>query len=441
MKSCPPRFKIPCIDVNLGVLQKLQDAANVVVADSQMQLSGTIGVLGIHILIPSHQPSARRLEVIAVTGMSLWNRGHLLWFGVKSFRVSKAILSQSVAAEVCRRSLPQLAAASHVTLRVGACGACKIYSSLFHLLPTIARTQINNHRSNNPMAELEGFHLANVLRMTRPYRTVSRASSNQANGDSIPEKYASTHGASEEDDDDEEDGEVVVRALNKAHEEWQKNILTFKAMLSSRANRLLAAADSAPTLEDEYEYGMEEDGYHYKAPIWPSIDDSDDTETISDVDSLVDHDFLPDYSSVVPPELPHRPSSIPDHRASSVSSGPAYDRAWLISQCNTHVEVFGDPSTDMTAKRLSIDIFTILRSDKPGVYIYLVFGIFWSPVQLARCRNGLTDLLLLPLDDDIQISLVDLLGFDNFEFITALLTSRRTIVDQIMAQVNEKIKT
>ncbi|KAF9306760.1 hypothetical protein BGZ74_003618 [Mortierella antarctica] len=252
------------------------------------------------------------------------------------------------------------------------------------------------------MAELEGFHLANVLRMTRPHRAFNRAFPNQANGDFIAEKLHSTHGESEEEDDDEEDGEVVVRALNKAHEEWQKNILAFKAMLNSRTSRLLAAADSDPTLEDEFEYGMEEDGYLYKAPTWPSIDDSDDTEAISDVDSLVDHDHLPDYSSVVPPALPDRPSNVPDHRTSSESSSPTYDRAWLISQCNAHMEVFGDPSTDMTAKRLSIDIFTILRSDKP--------------------------------DDDIQINLVDLLGFENFEFITALLTSRRTIVDQIMAQ-------
>lgn len=232
------------------------------------------------------------------------------------------------------------------------------------------------------MAELEGFHLANVLRMTRPHRTVSRVSPDQANGDSIPEKYPSAHGESEEEDEeDEEDGEVVVRALNKAHEEWKRNILAFKTMLNSRSNRLLAAADSDPTFEDEYEYGMEEDGYQYKAPIWPSVDDSDDTETISDVDSLVDHDHLPGYSSVAPPALPDRSSIVSDNHASSVVSSSAYDRAWLISQCNTHIEVFSDPSTDITAKRLSIDIFTILRSDKPGGYIWL--RLYRMPVQLS----------------------------------------------------------
>jgi len=227
------------------------------------------------------------------------------------------------------------------------------------------------------MAELEGFHLANVLRMTRPHRTVSRASPDQASYDSIPEKYPSAQ-EEDEEEDEEEDGEAVVRALNKAHEEWERNILAFKAMLSSRTNRLLAAADADPTLEDEYEYGMEEDGYQYKAPIWPSIDDSDDTETISEVDSLVDHDHLPGYSSAAPPALPDRSSIVSDNRATSLSSSPTYDRAWLISQCNSHIEVFGDPSADMTAKRLSIDIFTILRSDKPGEYIWLRL----KPVQL-----------------------------------------------------------
>lgn len=35
------------------------------------------------------------------------------------------------------------------------------------------------------------------------------------------------------------------------------------------------------------------------------------------------------------------------------------------------------------------------------------------------------------LDDDIQIELVDLLGFDNLNFVTTLVTKRFTIVENI----------
>ncbi|KAG0348201.1 hypothetical protein BG004_005744 [Podila humilis] len=250
------------------------------------------------------------------------------------------------------------------------------------------------------MAELEGFHLANVLRMTRPCR--------KQRNSSISAQSEENHYHDDNNDNDEEDnGEIVVRALNKAHEEWQRNILEFKAMLKTRSERLVSAPAADLALEEDHEYGMEDDGYHYKAPIWPSIDDSDDTETISDTDSVLGHrsefaDFRPPSAPLTPPELPSRLPSSAQSQPSSVSSDPTYDRSWLISQCNTHMEVFGDPTTDMTAKRLSIDIFTILRSEKP--------------------------------DDDIQINLVDMLGFDNFEFITSLLTNRRTIVDHIMAQ-------
>ncbi|KAF9426913.1 hypothetical protein BGZ94_005813 [Podila epigama] len=245
------------------------------------------------------------------------------------------------------------------------------------------------------MAGLDGFHLANVLRATRE-RRVHRVAND-----------TSAYNVREDDEDVEDEEDLVIRALNKAHEEWQRNILAFKAMLPSRSNRLLEAADSDPTLENDEEYGMEEDEYNYKAPIWPSFDDSDDTETVSDVDSLMGrHDALPDYSSTMGtslhPPLPDRKNDFVENNSSSLSGATVYDRAWLINQCNTHIDVFSDPSTEMTGKRLSIDIFTILRSDKP--------------------------------DDDIQINLVDLLGFDNFEFITSLLTNRRTIVDNVMAQ-------
>ncbi|KAF9171872.1 hypothetical protein BGX20_006778 [Mortierella sp. AD010] len=282
------------------------------------------------------------------------------------------------------------------------------------------------------MADLDGFHLANILRMTHSTRGLNnhtRASSSNLPLDpaaSLEDNTDASNIASNEgqesdayDEDDEDDeGQVVVRALDKVHEQWKRNLIEFKAMLNSRREKqqdqVLSNADFPP-LEEEVEYGMEDAGYPYKAPKWPTLDDSDDTETISDTDSIIDSrrdvdlgqpgDQLPDYGAIAPPLLPPRISDQKFYESSNHStslSSVVYDRAWLINQCTAHITAFGDPSADMTSKRLSIDIFTILRSDKP--------------------------------DDDIQINLVDLLGFENFEFITALLTNRRTIVDNVTAQ-------
>ncbi|KAF9085804.1 hypothetical protein BGX23_009353 [Mortierella sp. AD031] len=282
------------------------------------------------------------------------------------------------------------------------------------------------------MAELDSFHLANILRMAHPVRPSSNhhLDPNSPSADNSHNKQDGQIDEEEEeevddDEDDDDEGETVVRALAKVQQAWQKNILDFKAMLASRQQRqrdeLLSSADFPP-LEEEVEYGMEDAGYDYKTPVWPDYDDdSDDTETVSDADSILDHrhalldlaqlsnDNLNSYASSTPPVLPPRhtdqtPSTVFGGHASSMSNVVIYDRAWLIMQCTAHIEAFGDPSTDMTSRRLSIDIFTILRSDKP--------------------------------DDDIQINLVDMLGFDNFEFITALLTNRKLIVDNVMAQTS-----
>ncbi|KAF9952644.1 hypothetical protein BGZ70_000546, partial [Mortierella alpina] len=264
------------------------------------------------------------------------------------------------------------------------------------------------------MAELDGFHLANILRMTHPPRSPPRAVTSAAlNNGTTTTSNSSSDDNDNDTDNEDEDREVVKRALDRLHKEWERNVLDFKAMLNSKQkqqNDQVLSRQDFPPLEEEVEYGMENVGYTYKAPIWPAFEDSDDTETISDTQSLTEHrdishtqmvDQLPDYASIMPPVLPAHLDGSKTGPASSMT-GVVYDRAWLITQCNTHLEAFGDPNTDMTSKRLSIDIFTILRSNKP--------------------------------DDDIQINLVDLLGFDNFEFITALLTNRRTIVDNVMMQ-------
>ncbi|KAG0045399.1 hypothetical protein BGZ83_009400 [Gryganskiella cystojenkinii] len=272
------------------------------------------------------------------------------------------------------------------------------------------------------MADLEGFHLANLLRVTSKAQR-SGQSSDVSTNDKGKGKGKGKGKSSLIDDDnheDEDDGDSVMRALNQVHEEWNRSILDFKAKIAARHEQQkdqVVFDSDFPPLEEEVEYGMEDVGFTYKAPIWPDFnDDSDDTETISESGSILDtllrpsDQHAPDYATITPPPVlpPRVDQQHEDPYASRGSGGGGhasvvvYDRAWLIGQCSTHVEVFGDPSAAMTSKRLSIDIFTILRSDKP--------------------------------DDDIQIQLVDLLGFENFEFITALLTNRAAIVSNVMSQ-------
>lgn len=72
---------------------------------------------------------------------------------------------------------------------------------------------------------------------------------------------------------------------------------------------------------------------------------------------------------------------------------PSYDRDWLLNQCQRL-------QTSLDSIKICTDIFTMLRSKK-----------------------DLTD---------IQSSLVDLLGYDNMEFVTQLLSNRALIVKNII---------
>jgi len=67
-----------------------------------------------------------------------------------------------------------------------------------------------------------------------------------------------------------------------------------------------------------------------------------------------------------------------------------------------HIESFGDADGAIIPEKLCTNIFTILRSESD--------------------------------DDDIQIELVDLLGFDNLNFVTTLVTKRFTIVENISSE-------
>ncbi|CAG8574007.1 14593_t:CDS:10, partial [Acaulospora morrowiae] len=73
----------------------------------------------------------------------------------------------------------------------------------------------------------------------------------------------------------------------------------------------------------------------------------------------------------------------------------SFDKIWLLRRCELHISKFGDADGAITPTNLCTRIFTILRLEMD--------------------------------DDEIQAKLVDLLGFENFEFVTMLITKRSEI--------------
>ncbi|CAG8625487.1 3625_t:CDS:10, partial [Funneliformis caledonium] len=80
----------------------------------------------------------------------------------------------------------------------------------------------------------------------------------------------------------------------------------------------------------------------------------------------------------------------------------SYDKEWLLGQCRLHIASFCDADGAITPERLCTSIFTLLRSDMG--------------------------------DDDIQTELVDLIGFDNLNFVITLVTKRLTILENIISK-------
>ncbi|OZJ04536.1 hypothetical protein BZG36_03995 [Bifiguratus adelaidae] len=89
------------------------------------------------------------------------------------------------------------------------------------------------------------------------------------------------------------------------------------------------------------------------------------------------------------------------HEATGFAAPDVYDRNWLLEQSKMHLATHvGD--SPLSAEELCVDIFASLYAK--------------------------TD------EDVLQANLVDLLGFDNLEFVTTLVSHRSTIVDDILAQ-------
>ncbi|KAI8066325.1 Sec63 Brl domain-containing protein [Gongronella butleri] len=97
-----------------------------------------------------------------------------------------------------------------------------------------------------------------------------------------------------------------------------------------------------------------------------------------------------------------RPTETPSSAdVATTGSLVVYDRNWLLSECQGLVA--RQPDHGLSDIQLCANIFTVLRSDAS--------------------------------DEDIQASLVDILGFENLDLITSLLTNRATLVNNIMNMV------
>ncbi|KAJ3337146.1 activating signal cointegrator 1 complex subunit [Gonapodya sp. JEL0774] len=140
-------------------------------------------------------------------------------------------------------------------------------------------------------------------------------------------------------------------------------------------------------------------------------------QDISDVDTAVDAMSVDEISSVEAVIGPRAHSGVQSLNIGdmvpvvSVSLATAieelpFGREWLLrfgKNCKclsmTHGE---EAATIVSPIQLCIDVFTILRSESP--------------------------------DDEIQLSLVELLGFDNMEFVTELVSRRTEVVERVMAK-------
>ena len=76
-----------------------------------------------------------------------------------------------------------------------------------------------------------------------------------------------------------------------------------------------------------------------------------------------------------------------------------YGKEWILRKCKEHI---AQKDSQFSAEDICVDIFSILRKNQN--------------------------------DDEIQMSLVDLLGYDNFEFLRLLLTHRQDILDAIYSE-------
>ncbi|CAG8485235.1 8101_t:CDS:10 [Diversispora eburnea] len=169
----------------------------------------------------------------------------------------------------------------------------------------------------------------------------------------------------------------LLENVNKAQEELQYNLITFQQILNQTQGHQQFVENEIREIEYGYDIDYNNLPISYYYEDFPDSDSDDTCEACEEV-----------VQNFYPEKLEN------------------FDKDWLLKQCELHNSAFGGALDPI---KLCTDIFTILRSDKDGM----------------KKKNE---------DDEIQTELVDLLGYENFEFVTTLVTKRAIIVDNIQSQ-------
>ncbi|RIB18575.1 Sec63 Brl domain-containing protein [Gigaspora rosea] len=164
----------------------------------------------------------------------------------------------------------------------------------------------------------------------------------------------------------------LLENIHQAQEELKHNLNQFKQILQQNQN-IQWQQTSDDNLEED-EYGS--DLLFNDLPTSYFYDDYFD----SDLDNEIQDIGLDNIHD--------------QHEDENASFG----KEWLLKQCESHISTFGDAGGAITPIKLCTNIFTVLRSNKK---------------------------------DDIETELVDLLGYENLNFVTALVTNRHKIVENI----------
>ncbi|RHZ82001.1 hypothetical protein Glove_115g19 [Diversispora epigaea] len=171
----------------------------------------------------------------------------------------------------------------------------------------------------------------------------------------------------------------LLENVNKAQEELQYNLIKFQQVLNQTQGNNHQQLVENEIGKNEYGYDID----YNNLPISYYYEDFPDSDS---------DDTCEAYEEVVQNFYPEKLEN--------------FDRNWLLKQCELHNSTFGGALDPI---KLCTDIFTILRSDKDGM----------------KKKNE---------DDEIQTELVDLLGYENFEFVTTLVTKREIIVGNIQSK-------
>ncbi|CAJ0834499.1 14079_t:CDS:10, partial [Entrophospora sp. SA101] len=163
----------------------------------------------------------------------------------------------------------------------------------------------------------------------------------------------------------------LLENVNRAKEIWKADLMIFKEILEESLPKEYESSLDVSSYEEEY------GGYNISYNDLP-------TTYYYDILNDISQNYKNNYFLI----------------ENDIECKNSYDESWLLNESDKHVSFFmKDINNSITPKKLTKDIFTILKSNKN--------------------------------DDEIQNELVDLIGLENFDFITKLMTDRAKIVKNI----------